>query len=153
MLSYKVTYGIQILDLLQQSKRGMSLSEIRAHFIFLPSRIFISDITKQFESHRLISKISSHSNRYKLMFSVDEITLCALSKVVDGELVFGTPVGFNYWHLGYCNAHPQIEEYEKQLGKEVSELLKSTTVGDLLAKKEKQKRQKIKKAGANPADE
>ena len=135
MLSYKVTYGIQILDLLQQSKGGMSLREIREHFVFLPSRIFISEIAKQFEARRLISKVSSHSNKYKLMFSVDEITLYALSKVVDGELVFGTPVGFSYWHSGFCNTYPQIEEYEKQLEKKISELLKSITVGDLLAQR------------------
>ena len=77
------------------------------------------------------------------MFNLDDITLYALSEVVDDELVLGPHVGFRYWQHGYCRLYPQIEAYEERLKNEVSESLKSVTVGELLAKKGKKQETKV----------
>jgi len=139
MLSYKVTYAVQILDLLQRSNEGMSLMDIRNHFVFLPSTLVISDITKQLADGQLISLPTSRNNKYHIKLRLDDITLHTLSHVVDGKLVFGTPVGFNYWQMGYLSKCPLIGEIEQQLESHVSEVMKSMTVGELLFKKKQTK--------------
>ena len=132
MLSCKTTYAIQILDLLMQNKEGMSLSEIRNHFIFLPNKSFISDIVKRLEAGCLICNALPTGTRYYIVSDMDTVTLDELIRIADENIVFGTPAGFMYWQPGYLNVHPLIGEVELQLEKKLKDTLKSITIGKLL---------------------
>ena len=133
MLSYKVTYAIQILDLLRQNNEGMSLLDIQSRFIFLPSKSFISGIIKQLEVGRLICNASPHrGTRYYIMSNLNDVTLDDLVRIIHDELVLDTHVGFIYWQAGYLKDHPNIIKIEQQLEDKMTEIMKSVTIGKLL---------------------
>ena len=145
MLSFKVTYAIQILDMIRQSSNGMSLSDLRERFMFLPNGLVISDITKQLLISRIIYNLSSQSSRLYIRVNLNEITLSDLSQIVDDKLVLGTPVGFSYWRDSYLDAHSRIKEVETYLESQTSKILKSVTIAELfdtskdLSRKQKEK--------------
>ena len=136
MLSYKVTYAIQILDLLGRSRRGMSLMAIRDQFLFLPSKTFISEIVRQLEAGRLIcNAIPSGGSKYYLMTNLHDITLKDLINAIHEDLVFDTRVGFAYWQTGFLESRPKIKPFEQQLEKYLMKHMKSVTIGELLDEK------------------
>ena len=137
MLSYKTSYAIQILDLLKQSREGMSLIDIRNRFIFLPSKSFISGIVKQLESGRLICNASPKGTKYHIMSNLNEISLEDLVRLVDTDLVIGAPVGFLYWQPDYLKSRHHIEKVEKHLEDKISEIMHSVTIGKLLEPEKK----------------
>ena len=144
MLSFKVTYAIQILDLLRTSKNSISMSELRDRFSLLPSKTTISDIVHQLDAGRLICNTSLPGavNRYRIMVGLNEITLSDVSRIVVGsKLVFGTPVCFPYWYPGYSESYPRIAEVEQQLENMVTEFMKSITIEEILAKQQEQSEQ------------
>ena len=134
MLSYKVTYAIQILDALRQSREGLSMQQLRERFVMLPSNTLITDTVRQMEAGRIICNVSPspRGRRFRVMAALDQLTLYDLAKVVDTRVVLGTPVGFSYWSPGYGERHPMIMETEQKLEQTVTELLRSTSVGALL---------------------
>ena len=137
MLSYKITYAIQILDLLSRSKRGLSLMAIRDRFLFLPSKTFISEIVKQLETGRLIcNAIPSVGTKFYLMANLHDVTLKDLVNVLYEDLVFDTRVGFAYWQTGFLKSRPNIKPFERGLEKHLMQYMKSATVGQLLEEKE-----------------
>ena len=136
MLSYKTTHAIQILDLLRQSKEGLSLSEIRDHFVFLPSKSFISDIVKKLEAGCLICNALPSGTRYYIVSDLNNVTLEELTRIVDEVLILSTPVGFSYWQSGYLKSHPRIDKVEQQLEVGITRIMRSVTIGRLINLKE-----------------
>ena len=132
MLSYKTTHAIQILDLLRQSKEGLSLSEIRDHFVFLPSKSFISDIVKKLECGSLICNALPSGTRYYIVSDLSNVTLEELTRIVDEVLVLSTPVGFSYWQPGYLKTHTRIDKVEQQMEAGISKIMRSVTIGRLI---------------------
>ena len=133
MLSYKITYAIQILDLLSHSKRGVSLMSIRDCFLLLPSKTFISEIVKQLEAGRLICNAAPYGgSRFYLMTRLASVTLQDLVNVLHEELVFDTHVGFAYWQSGFLKSRPKIKLFERGLEKHLMRFMKSVTIGELL---------------------
>ena len=133
MLSYKITYAIQILDLLSRSKRGVSLMAIRDQFLFLPSKTFISEIVKQLEAGRLIcNAIPYGGTKFYLMTNLHDITLKNLVNVLYEELVLDTRVGFAYWQAGFLKSHPNVKPFERQLEKHLMQYMNSVTIGEML---------------------
>ena len=146
MLSYKITYAIQILDLLSRSKKGVSLVSIRDQFLFLPSKSFISEIVKQLEAGRLIcNAVPYGGTRYYIMTSLNDITLDDLISVLHDTLVFDTHVGFAYWQAGFLKSHPNIAKAEQKLQDEIRGIMKSVTIGELLQKKKNVKHMKLQR--------
>ena len=133
MLSYKITYAIQILDLLSRNKRGVSLMVIRNQFLFLPSKTFISEIVKQLEAGRLIcNAIPYGGTKYYIMTNLYDISLKDLVNVIHDDLVFDTHVGFAYWQAGFLKSHPNIKPFEQGLEKRLMDFIQSVTIGELL---------------------
>ena len=131
MLSFKVTYSLQILDLLLKHKDGINVSDLRKSFPFLPVGTIISDLVQRMYTSSLLSK-SSRDNRYRLNVSLSDLTLYDLSQFMDGDLVFGNPVGFRHWSYGYLDSRPHISDIEQQLRDQVIDTMKSVTVAELL---------------------
>ena len=150
MLSFKVAYAVQILDLLRQSKEAMSITSIRDHFVFLPSTSFISGIVRQLDSGRLICNTlpSGGISRYCIMVSLSEITLADLSRIVDDELVLGSPVGLRYWGPGYLIKYPHIKVVEQQLESQVTNYMTSITIEKLLAEQQEHETHKTRQGSA-----
>ena len=150
MLSYKVTYAIQILDLLGRSKRGLSLMAIRDQFLFLPSKTFISETVRQLETGRLIcNAMPSSSSKYYLMTNLHDITLKDLVNAIHEELVFDTHAGFAYWQAGFIKSRSKIKLFERHLEKHLMDFMQSVTVGELLEEdsqdeEEDKKKKKVK---------
>ena len=138
MLSFKVTYAIQILDMLRGSDIGRSIADIRDHFSFLPTRAFVAGLVRQMETGRLICNTSlpGTCSRYRIMVGFGEVTLYDLSHIVDGALVMGAPIGFRYWSPGYLNTYPHIKEVEQQLESRMREFMESVTIEDILVQQE-----------------
>ena len=132
MLSFKVTYALQVLDLLQHSPNGMTLGELKDQFLLLPSGTIISDTVKQLESGRLICNISPKGKRYRVMSSLNDISLYDLVHLMDGKILLGKQIGFDYWPANYLKTHPQIAEVERQLEESVAGITKMVTVGKLI---------------------
>ena len=136
MLSFKVTYAIQIFDLLHQSEEGISVSDLRRHFPLLPSGTIISDVVRQMELANLIGKPSS-KNRYRIKVALDSLTLYELVQAMDnGLLVLGYPVGFRYWSYGYLDDRPNIVATERKLEATLEDVMRKVTVGELLMESE-----------------
>ena len=132
MLSYKVTYAIQILELIRHSKEGMSLNDLRYRFRYLPNGLVISDIAKQLMFSRIIGSSSSKSSRFQIKADLNELTVSDLILTLDDKLVFGAPVGFNYWQDGFLETHTHISELEQSLESHISWILKSVSIAELL---------------------
>ena len=137
MLSYKTTHAIQILDLLQRSKDGLSVTDIRKRFLFLPAGTIISQIVRQLVIARFIGNIPASSSRYQVLANLDDITLETLTRAVDEKPVLGAPVGFHYWQPNYLKARPRIQKIEQELSDQLTRILKSITVGELLKQPDK----------------
>ena len=137
MLSFKVTYAIQIFDLLHQSEEGISASDLRRHFPLLPVGTIISDVVRQMEAANLIGKPSSKNNRYRIKVALDNLTLYELVQAMDNEiLVLGYPVGFRYWSYGYLDDRPNIVATERKLEATLTDVMRKVTVGELLMESE-----------------
>jgi len=138
MLSFKATYAIQILDLLRFSEGGRSLSDIRDHFSYLPTRAFVSGLLRQMEVGRLLCNTSlpGTSSRYRIMVGLREISLYDLSLIVDGVHVTGSPIDFGYWRPGYLTSYPHIKEVEQEFEILVREFMESVTIEDILDQRE-----------------
>ena len=134
MLSYKVTYAIQILDVLCHSREGLSVQQLRGRFVLLPVGTLISDTVRQLEAGRIICNVAPapRGRKFRIMAALDRLTLYELAQVVDSHIVLGTPVGFSYWTPGYLEHYPKITEVEKKLEQAVVKRLQATTVGYLL---------------------
>ena len=132
MLSCKTTYAIQILDLLWQSEKGMSLTDIRTHFISLPNKLLLTGIVRRLKSGRLVRNASSRGGVYRLACDLNDITLDDLTRVVDDALVLGTPVDFLYWQEDFLKAYPRIARVEESMQEKIAHMMKSVTIGKLL---------------------
>ena len=133
MLSFRVTYALQILDLLQQSEEGIAISDLRGHFPLLPSGTIISDTVRQMELANMIGKPSTKNNRYRIKMVLNNLTLYDLVETMDKEvLVLGHPVGFRYWSHGYLDNRPNIVATERKLEATLADLMQKVTVGELL---------------------
>ena len=141
MLSFKVTYAIQIFDLLQKHKEGMNISDIRDHFPLLPVCTIISNLVRQMELARFVCRLSSTDRRLRVNVSLNELTLHELVRSMDDEMVLGQPVGFRRWPFSYLEDRPRIVEIEQQLEEQVTSTLKSVTIGELLTRQEEKKEQ------------
>ena len=138
MLSYRTTHAIQILDLLQQSKDGLSVTNIREHFLFLPAGTIISHIVRQLVIAKFICNVPAGGSKYRVIPDLNEITLEHLTRAVDDRLVLGAPVGFPYWQASYLKTHPHIHKMEQKLADQVTRTLNSITVGELLKQPDKE---------------
>ena len=132
MLSFKVTYALQILDLLQKHKDGINILDLRKSFPFLPVETIITDIVHRLNTVCLIAKPGSRDNRYRINVSLSDLTLYDLSQFMDGAPVLGNPVGFRYWSYGYLDSRPYISDIEQQLRDQIIDTMKSVTVAELL---------------------
>jgi len=132
MLSFKVTYAIQILDILRHHDDGLLISELRNRFILLPNGTLISDMVRQMEAMRLIGCASSNSRRYRILVPIDKLTLYDLVRVMDDPIVLGTPVGFDYWSPGYIEARPHIADIENWMEESVATMMKGITIEELM---------------------
>ena len=94
MLSFQTTYAIQILDLLQQSEDGVSVSDIHAHFTHLPTRTIITDVVRSMERGEVIRRVSGRNMRLRIDVSLSKLTLYDLILIMDGKLEFGKSVCF-----------------------------------------------------------
>jgi len=136
MLSFKVTYAIQIFDLLQQCEEGISVSDLRKHFPLLPTGTIISDTVHQMELANLIGKPSSRNNKYRIKVALNNLTLYELVQAMDNEiLVLSYPVGFRYWSYGYLDNRPNIVATERKLETALIDVMRKVTVGELLTNK------------------
>ena len=137
MLSFRTTYAIQILDLLDHSSNGLSITDIRQQFLYLPSGTIISYIVRQLTLAKVVDNVSlGRGSRYRITSDLNAITLEQLVHIVDDSFVMGTPVGFLYWQVNYLNTHPRISEFEQQLEEQVKSILRSITVAELLKRQE-----------------
>ena len=132
MLSFKVTYSIQILDCLRKKEKGLTLTELRNHFIFLPTGTIISDLVLQLRRHNLVTTVSGSSSRLCLNCNLEELSLHTLICAVDEKFVLGQPVGFSYWTPGYLSNHPEIDNIQSQMTEQITEITKNTNVGRML---------------------
>ena len=132
MLSFKVTYALQLLTVVSQSDCGLSIMDLRNRFTLLPSGTIISAIVRRLESGGIIGRLTPRDNRYCLLVSLDDLTLYDLVCLLDGRLVLGSSVGFDYWSPGYLDDHPYIVDIDSHLEAHLSGLLQSVTVGHLL---------------------
>ena len=146
MLSFKVTYAIQVFDLLQKHKEGVSISDIRDHFPLLPVCTIISGLVRQMELARFVCRSSSTDRRLRVNVSLNELTLYELARGMDDKMILGQPVGFRHWPFGYLDDRPRIMEIEQQLEDEATRTMKSITVGELLKQPDK-KAEKVLKQG------
>ena len=145
MLSFKTTHAIQILDLLQRNEEGLSVTNIRNHFLFLPNGAIISNIVWQLSVGKLIGSVSAGNSKYRIITNLNDITLEQLVHIVDDTFVMGTPVGFLYWQIDYLNSHPRIAEVEQQLQEQIKSTLRSITVAELLKQQNTRKQENPQK--------
>ena len=132
MLSFKVTYAIQILDLLHRNKEGILISDIHSSFPYLPSRTIVSDTVRLMEKGGVIRKISERNRRLRIAVPLSDLTLYDLSQVMDGGIGLGKSVGFNRWYFGYLETHPHIAETEQRLEDSIASEMRTITVAGLI---------------------
>ena len=135
MLSFKVTYAIQILDLLREHEEGLPVSDIRDHFPFLPVGTIISGLVRQMELARLIRRPSATDKRLRVNVSLNDLTLHELVQIMDSEVVLGQPVGFRHWPFGYLDTRPRVVEVEQGLENALFGVMKTVTIAGMLEKK------------------
>ena len=134
MLSFRVSYSIQILSLLQSNEKGMTTGELRNHFYLLPQSTLISGLLRRLHTAGIIGKVNPSSSRYELQTDLTSLTLDTLITALEEKLVFGQPVCYPYWHPGYLDTHPQITELEEEMHSCITELTETATIGELLDK-------------------
>ena len=132
MLSFRVSYSIQILSLLQCNEKGMTTGELRNHFYLLPQSTIISGLLRRLHTAGIIGKVNPSSSRYELQTDLTSLTLDTLITALEEKLVFGQPVCYPYWHPGYLDTHPQITELGQEMQKRIIELTEKSTLGALL---------------------
>ena len=133
MLSFRVSYSIQILSLLQGKEKGMTIGELRNHFYLLPQVTIVSELLRQLRLAGIISNYTKSSeNRFGLNVNLDTLTLGSLITALEEKLVFGKSVSFPYWHPGYLDSHPRITVLDKEMQERITELTERITIGDLL---------------------